>query len=151
MPMRQPWLPGERRKHARDHAELRRASRRSSRSYGRPGQGQNASTIRTNTRPRPSTGPGRAPGLAISTLLNLVNPEKLVLYGPAELVGESEYASARRFMKHVRQSAKKYAFSTADGDCSVIPKAYDYETGAQAVATVALLRARRLDRALAMR
>lgn len=90
---------------------------------------------------------GDALGLAISTLLNLVNPEKLVLYGPAELVGESEHASARRFMKHVRQSAKKYAFSTADGDCSVIPKAYDYETGAQAVATVALLRARRLDRA----
>lgn len=81
-------------------------------------------------------------GLAISAVLNLTNPEKLVLYGPAQLVCESDYATAKLFMSRVRDASKKYTFSTAGTDCILIPKIYNYETGAQAAAAVALLRAK---------
>jgi predicted NBD/HSP70 family sugar kinase len=81
-------------------------------------------------------------GLAISTVLNLINPEKLVLYGPAELVCESSYPTAELFMSHVRDSSQRYTFSSAYSDCTLVPKIYENETGARAAAAVALLRAK---------
>jgi predicted NBD/HSP70 family sugar kinase len=89
-------------------------------------------------------GAGDALGKAISAVLNLTNPEKLVLYGPAELVCESTHASAKLFMHHAREASKKYTFSTAGMDCKLIPKPFRYRIGAQAAAAVALLRARDL-------
>jgi predicted NBD/HSP70 family sugar kinase len=59
---------------------------------------------------------GDALGIAISTVLDLINPEKLVLYGPAELVCESRFPAAERFMSCVRESSKEHAFSTAASD-----------------------------------
>lgn len=85
---------------------------------------------------------GSALGLAISTVLDLINPEKLVLYGPAELVGESRHAAAERFMRLVRESSERYASSAAYGDCTLVAKVYDDEIGARAAAAVALLRAK---------
>jgi len=85
---------------------------------------------------------GAALGLALSAVLNLTNPEKLVLYGPAELVLESGHAAARLFMKHVRTSTKTYTFSTADADCKLIPKVFGYDVGARAAAAAALLRSK---------
>jgi predicted NBD/HSP70 family sugar kinase len=81
-------------------------------------------------------------GLAISAVLNLTSPQKLVLYGPAQLVCESDYATAKLFMSHVLESSKRYTFSTAGTDCTLVPKVYDYETGARAAAAIALLRAK---------
>lgn len=81
-------------------------------------------------------------GRAVSAVLNLTNPERLVLYGPAQLVSESDYATAELFMSHVRESSKIYTFSTGYSDCTLVPKVYDYETGARAAAAVALLRAK---------
>jgi predicted NBD/HSP70 family sugar kinase len=85
---------------------------------------------------------GSALGLAISAVLDLINPEKLVLYGPAELVGESRHPAAERFMKHVRESSERHASSAAYGDCTLVAKVYDDEIGARAAAAVALLRAK---------
>jgi predicted NBD/HSP70 family sugar kinase len=85
---------------------------------------------------------GDALGIAIATLLHLINPEKLVLFGPAELVSESRSPAAERFMSRVRESSKEHTFSTAAGDCTLVPKVYDDETGARAAAAVALLRAK---------
>jgi predicted NBD/HSP70 family sugar kinase len=85
---------------------------------------------------------GDALGIAISTVLDLINPEKLVLYGPAELVCESSSPAAERFMSRVRESSREHAFSTAASDCTLVPKVYDYRTGARAAAAVALLRAK---------
>jgi predicted NBD/HSP70 family sugar kinase/CRP-like cAMP-binding protein len=86
---------------------------------------------------------GNGLGLAISTVLNLINPEKLVLYGPAELVCESKYATAELFMSRVRQSSERYTFSSAYSDCTLDPKIYENESGARAAAAVALLRAKK--------
>jgi predicted NBD/HSP70 family sugar kinase/predicted transcriptional regulator len=85
---------------------------------------------------------GDALGRAISAVLNLANPEKLVLYGPAALVSESDYKTAELFMSCVRKSSDKYTFSTAGRDCTLIPKTFSYDVGARAAAAVALLRAR---------
>jgi predicted NBD/HSP70 family sugar kinase len=82
---------------------------------------------------------GDALGRAISAVLNLANPEKLVLYGPDELVCEPSHATARKFMAHVRESSQKYSFSTAARDCRLIPKSFSYKVGAKAAAAVALL------------
>jgi predicted NBD/HSP70 family sugar kinase len=85
---------------------------------------------------------GDALGVAIATLLRLINPEKLVLFGPAGLVCESRSPAAERFMSRVRESGQEHAFSIAAGDCTLVPKAYDDEIGARAAAAIALLRAK---------
>jgi predicted NBD/HSP70 family sugar kinase len=85
---------------------------------------------------------GDALCVAISMLLRLINPEKLVLFGPAGLVCESSSPAAERFMSRVRESGQKQAFSIAAGDCTLVPRAYDDEIGARAAAAVALLRAK---------
>ena len=86
---------------------------------------------------------GAALGIAISTIMALLNPQKLVLYGPAELVYESRSPAAAWFMSRVHESIREHAFPTAASDCTTFdPKGYDYETGARAAAAVALLRAR---------
>lgn len=85
---------------------------------------------------------GGALGRAISAVLNIANPERLVLYGPAALVNEPDYETARLFMSCVRKSSDKYTFSTAGRDCTLIPKTFSYNVGARAAAAVALLRAR---------
>ena len=83
---------------------------------------------------------GTALGQGLSALLNLVNPAQVVLYGPAELVDESAYASARAFMAGVRESSARYSFSNAGRDCRIVHKPYSYRVGAQAAAAVALRR-----------
>jgi predicted NBD/HSP70 family sugar kinase len=89
---------------------------------------------------------GDALGRGISAVLNLANPQKLVLYGPAELVCESRYAPAELFMKKVRESSERYTFSTAGQDCTIIPKTFDYWVGARAAAAAALLHAEQRPR-----
>jgi predicted NBD/HSP70 family sugar kinase len=79
---------------------------------------------------------GRALGQGIATLLNLVNPEQLVLYGPAELVDEPAHGSARCFMTALRRTLSDHAFS----EQSIIPKPYAPWIGARAAAAVALRR-----------
>lgn len=66
----------------------------------------------------------------------------LVLFGPDVLVCESRSPAAERFMSCVRESGKEHTASIAAGDCVLIPKVYDDETGARAAAAVALLRAK---------
>jgi len=85
---------------------------------------------------------GAALGVALSMILDLFNPAKIVLYGPAELVCESGTPSAERFMSRVRESSREHALPGAAGECALEPRAYDNETGARAVAAVALLRAK---------
>lgn len=92
-------------------------------------------------------GAGDALGRAISVVLNLANPEKLVLYGPSELVAESSYATARLFMEHVRKSAEQNTFSTAGRDYTLIAKTLSYQVGAQAAAAVALLQSKQAPEA----
>jgi len=75
-------------------------------------------------------------GQGIATLLNLVNPEQLVLYGPAELVDEPAHGSARCFMTALRRTLSDHAFPAQ----SIIPKPYAPWIGAQAAAAVALRR-----------
>jgi predicted NBD/HSP70 family sugar kinase len=83
---------------------------------------------------------GIALGIAISMILELFNPDKIVLYGPAELVCESGSHSAERFMSHVRESSGEHALSAVAGEYELETKAYDNETGARSAAAVALLR-----------
>jgi predicted NBD/HSP70 family sugar kinase len=85
---------------------------------------------------------GYALSVAIAALLRLINPEKLVLFGPAPLVCESRSPAAERFLSRVRESGQEHAFSDAAGGCTLVPKVYDDETGARAAAAVALLRAK---------
>jgi glucokinase len=85
---------------------------------------------------------GDALCVAISTLLRLINPERLVLFGPAGLVCESSSPAAERFMSRVRESGQEHASSAGAGDCTLVPKVYDDEIGARAAAAVALLRAK---------
>jgi predicted NBD/HSP70 family sugar kinase len=85
---------------------------------------------------------GEALGRGLSALLNLANPERVVLYGPVELVGEADYASARTFMAAVREASGRYTFSTAGSDYELLTKPYEYGGGARAAAAVALLRTR---------
>lgn len=85
---------------------------------------------------------GSALGVAISMLLRLINPERLVLFGPDELVCESRSPAAERFMSGVRESGLEHAGSIAAGNRALVSKAYDDETGAHAAAAIALLRAK---------
>jgi len=81
-------------------------------------------------------------GVAIAMLRRLLNPEKVVLFGPAGLVSESSFPAAGRFMSRVRESGQEHACSIGAGDCTIVPKVYDDEIGARAAAAVALLRAK---------
>jgi hypothetical protein len=75
-------------------------------------------------------------------LLRLINPEKLVLFGPAGLVCESRSPAAERFISRVRESGTEHTLSIAARDCTLVPKVYDDQAGARAAAAVALLRAK---------
>ena len=86
------------------------------------------------------TAAGESLGRALAALLNLVNPGQLVLYGPAQLVEESTDRLAAAFMDGVRRTVEAGAFSSAARDCRIILKTYTHRVGAQAAASVALLR-----------
>ena len=83
---------------------------------------------------------GGALGQGLLALLNLVNPQQIVIYGPAELVDEKRFASARRFLTAVREASTEHAFSDAGSRCTLVPKVSSDELGARAAAAIALLR-----------
>ncbi|MFC7303937.1 ROK family protein [Streptomyces monticola] len=86
---------------------------------------------------------GEALGIGLSALINLTNPDRLVLYGPARLVSDEDSDAARLFMAAVRNTVRQQSFSTAGSDVTLAAKPYDAEVGAQAAAAVAK---RRLSR-----
>ncbi|NUT27106.1 MAG: ROK family transcriptional regulator [Streptomyces sp.] len=81
---------------------------------------------------------GRALGLGLADLLNLTNPEHVVLYGPEALVteGREEFPAAQVFMNAVRNTCTEHAFSTA-GEARLVTRPYEDELGARAAAAVA--------------
>jgi predicted NBD/HSP70 family sugar kinase len=83
---------------------------------------------------------GQAFGTGLLALLNLVNPEQVVLYGPPELVHADRYRSAELFLDAVREYGTQRAFSDSGERCTIIPKTYAANQGARAAAVVALLR-----------
>ncbi|MFG2712302.1 ROK family protein [Streptomyces goshikiensis] len=82
---------------------------------------------------------GNALGRGISALVNFMDPETVVLYGPSELVDEDNSA-ARIFMTAVRESSKRYTFSSISSEHALITKTYTAEVGARAVASTAICR-----------
>ena len=85
---------------------------------------------------------GAAFGQGLLALLNLVNPEQIVIYGPELLLDEDRFESARQFMAAVREASTGRAFSTAGSGCALVPRIYSHPAGAQAAAAIALLRLR---------
>ncbi|WP_405624996.1 ROK family protein [Streptomyces sp. NBC_01396] len=83
---------------------------------------------------------GNALGRGISAMLNFMDPEKVVLYGPSELVDEGNHPAARIFMMAVRESSQRYTFSSISREHALIPKKYTPEVGARAVASAAMRR-----------
>jgi predicted NBD/HSP70 family sugar kinase len=61
---------------------------------------------------------GKALGWGIATLLNLLDPERVILYAPAELI-DHRYA-ARQFTDAAAQVATRLAFSTRPGFAPVL-------------------------------
>ncbi|MEU3742026.1 MULTISPECIES: ROK family transcriptional regulator [unclassified Streptomyces] len=80
---------------------------------------------------------GAALGIGLSALINLANPDRIVLYGPARLVSDGEFDSARLFMAAVRRTVRQQAFSTAADAVILTAKPYDDGVGALAAAAVA--------------
>jgi len=81
---------------------------------------------------------GRALGRALSMLLNLTNPEKVILYGPAGLVGRPDTLASDEFLRAVRAARDQYTFPTTGTDCELIAKPLTGEVEARAAAAVAL-------------
>lgn len=81
---------------------------------------------------------GDALGRALSILLNVTSPEKIILYGPPELVEEPGSPVAGRFLDAVRTSQVRYTFPTVGRNCQLLPKPLTDEIQARAAATVAL-------------
>lgn len=81
---------------------------------------------------------GEALGIGLAALINLANPDRIVLYGPSGLVSDGACDSARLFMAAVRRTVRKQAFSTAGDDVTLTAKAYDDGVGALAAAAVAM-------------
>jgi predicted NBD/HSP70 family sugar kinase len=55
---------------------------------------------------------GQALGWGITTVLNLLDPERIILFAPEELVNDQRYVAARRFTHAVQETARERAFST---------------------------------------
>jgi predicted NBD/HSP70 family sugar kinase len=83
---------------------------------------------------------GRALGRALSMLLNLTNPEKVILYGPEGLVGHPQTRASKRFLRAVRAARDQYTFPTTGTDCALVAKPLTGEVEARAAAAVALAR-----------
>jgi predicted NBD/HSP70 family sugar kinase len=83
---------------------------------------------------------GRALGRALSMLLNLTNPEKVILYGPEGLVGHPQTHASKRFLRAVRAARDQYTFPTTGTDCALVAKPLTGEVEARAAAAVALAR-----------
>ncbi|WP_406346877.1 ROK family protein [Streptomyces sp. NBC_00648] len=81
---------------------------------------------------------GEALGRGIADLLNLANPERVVLYGPEALVSEDHerFPAAEVFLAAVRRCSTEHAFSTAR-DVVLVTRPYEDELGARAAAAVA--------------
>jgi predicted NBD/HSP70 family sugar kinase len=79
-------------------------------------------------------------GQGLSMLFNLINPDRVVLYGSSALVDEHMRPSAEIFMRSVRESSVTYAFSTAGQDATLLSKPYNEDVGALAAAAVAMRR-----------
>jgi predicted NBD/HSP70 family sugar kinase len=56
---------------------------------------------------------GRALGWGIAAVLNLLDPERVILFGPPQLVEPERYPAAKLLMKAVENTSRKRAFSTA--------------------------------------
>lgn len=82
---------------------------------------------------------GRAVGHGLAAVLNLVNPEQVMLYAPPELVDEPAYASARCFMTGLRKSAKERSFFPT-GRPRLLVKEHQHLAGARAAAVLPLVR-----------
>ena len=89
---------------------------------------------------------GHALGEALSSLLNLVNPKQIVLYGPPELTAR-KVPSADLFMSSLRQALKSRAFASAKTGCTIVCRPYEPAAGARAAAAVALVRQKPADAA----
>ncbi|MFC8126843.1 ROK family protein [Streptomyces sp. NPDC057302] len=89
---------------------------------------------------------GEALGIGLSALINLTNPDRIVLYGPAGLVSDGDVESARLFMTAVHNTVRKQAFSTAADDVTLTAKPYDDGVGALAATAVAQRSLSRHDR-----
>lgn len=82
---------------------------------------------------------GRDFGVALAAVVNLVNPEKLLLSGPMELTSTDAYASARAFDAGLAETFRAHRFGGL-GDTDIVQRAYQGSYDAAMGAAATLLR-----------
>jgi predicted NBD/HSP70 family sugar kinase/transposase len=82
---------------------------------------------------------GRHLGVALAAVVNLVNPEKLLLSGPMELISTDAYASARAFNRGLAETFEAHGLGGL-GQTTTIERAYQGSYDAALGAAATLLR-----------
>jgi predicted NBD/HSP70 family sugar kinase/DNA-binding MarR family transcriptional regulator len=82
---------------------------------------------------------GRDFGVGLVAVINMVNPEKLLLSGPMELTNTDAYASARAFDAGLAATLETHGFGRL-GDRGVVERAYQSPSDAALGAAAILLR-----------
>ena len=82
---------------------------------------------------------GRDLGIGLAAVVNLVNPQKLLLSGPLELINVDAYGSARAFDAGLRETFHAHGFGSL-GDTSIVTRAYQSPYDAAVGAAATLLR-----------
>ncbi|WP_405642727.1 ROK family protein [Streptomyces sp. NBC_00019] len=81
---------------------------------------------------------GAALGTGLSALVNVTDPERIVLYGPRGLVCPDDSDSATLFMAKVQETVTHQVFSTEGKAVTITTKPYGDASGARAAAMAAL-------------
>jgi predicted NBD/HSP70 family sugar kinase len=82
---------------------------------------------------------GRDLGVALAAVVNLVNPEKLLISGPIQLTSVDAYASARAFDAGLAETFHAHGFGGL-GDPTIVERAYQNSYDAALGAAAVLLR-----------
>lgn len=82
---------------------------------------------------------GRHLGQGLATAVNLLNPRKIILGGPSELVAvdPEPQSSASFFMKEMRESLSNNSFSSLGKECDVVVEPLDLQMAARGAALLA--------------
>lgn len=78
-------------------------------------------------------------GFGLASILNLINPARVIIFGPPLLTEEKD-PSARVFMKAVRESAQKYSFSFAGQHYDLRFERFDDTSGPKGAASAVISR-----------
>lgn len=84
---------------------------------------------------------GEAFGRGVATILSTLDPELIILSGPAEVIDiDGTVPSAVAFTRAARQSTDRYAFSTSASHCRLLTRRLTGEYAARGAASALLLR-----------